>query len=149
MVHERCFMSLALLKFFSAFLFFLGVDHFKSLYLICYSITCFMFWFFWSQGTWGLSSPTGDWTHTPCIGRQSLNHWATREVPTLHCCPWFTLFTQQVFIECLLYTRHWTWHLATETDRMRMRQRQTEWDRQGTFLHNDYFSSGRIQVTNR
>ena len=24
-----------------------------------------------------LSSPTGDWTHTPCIGRQSLNHWTS------------------------------------------------------------------------
>ena len=26
---------------------------------------------------------------------------------------------------------------------------QSEWDRQGTFLHHDYFSSGKIQVTNR
>ena len=30
---------------------------------------------------WDLNSPTRDQTHTPCIGRQSLNHWTTREVP--------------------------------------------------------------------
>ena len=32
-------------------------------------------------GTWDLSSPTGDGTRVPCIGRQSLNPWATGEVP--------------------------------------------------------------------
>ena len=30
---------------------------------------------------WDLSSPTKDQTHIPCIGRQSLNHWTSREVP--------------------------------------------------------------------
>ena len=30
---------------------------------------------------WDVSSPTRDQTHTPCIGRRSLNHWAAREVP--------------------------------------------------------------------
>ena len=34
-----------------------------------------------SRGTWDLSSPTRDWTHEFCIGKQSLNHWTTREVP--------------------------------------------------------------------
>ena len=29
---------------------------------------------------WGLSSPTRGWTCVPCIGRQILNHWTTREV---------------------------------------------------------------------
>ena len=29
---------------------------------------------------WDLSSLTRDQTHTPCIGRQSLNHWTAREV---------------------------------------------------------------------
>ena len=28
-----------------------------------------------------LNSSTSDRTHVPCIGRQSLNHWTTREVP--------------------------------------------------------------------
>ena len=27
------------------------------------------------------SSPTRDWTHVPCIGRQIFIHWTTREVP--------------------------------------------------------------------
>ena len=35
----------------------------------------------WPQGMWDLSFPTKHWTHTPCIGRQSLKHWTTREVP--------------------------------------------------------------------
>ena len=38
----------------------------------------------WPRGMW--ISPTRDWTHTPCIGRQSLNHWTTREVPILSTC---------------------------------------------------------------
>ena len=36
---------------------------------------------FWPWGICDLGSPTRDQTHTPCIGRQSLNHWTTREVP--------------------------------------------------------------------
>ena len=36
---------------------------------------------FWPRGMWGLSSPTRVRTRTPCIGRRSLNHWTTREVP--------------------------------------------------------------------
>ena len=30
---------------------------------------------------WDLNSPCRDGTHVPCIGRQILNHWTTREVP--------------------------------------------------------------------
>ena len=33
------------------------------------------------QGMWDLSSLTRDQTCTPCLGRQSLNHWTTRELP--------------------------------------------------------------------
>ena len=36
---------------------------------------------FWPQGIWDPSSLARDWTCTPCIGRWSLNHWTTREVP--------------------------------------------------------------------
>ena len=36
---------------------------------------------FWQRGMWDLITPTRDWTHTPCIGRLSLNHWTAREVP--------------------------------------------------------------------
>ena len=39
-----------------------------------------MLWFFWLRGMWDPSSPTRDWTCTPCIGRWSLNHGTTREV---------------------------------------------------------------------
>ena len=37
---------------------------------------------FQPRGIWCLSSPNGDQTYTFYIGRQSLNHWATREVPS-------------------------------------------------------------------
>ena len=34
-----------------------------------------------SHDMWDLSSPTRDWTYVPCIGKQILNHWTTRDVP--------------------------------------------------------------------
>ena len=37
---------------------------------------------FWLRGMWDLSSPAREWTHTRGIGRQSLNHWTAREVPS-------------------------------------------------------------------
>ena len=37
---------------------------------------------FWPWGMWGLSSLTKNQTYNPCIGKGSLNHWTTREVPT-------------------------------------------------------------------
>ena len=61
--------------------FFFDVDHFKSPYWICYdiaSVLCFLV--FWPQGVWDLSFLTRDRTCTPCTGKQSLNHWTTREV---------------------------------------------------------------------
>ena len=37
---------------------------------------------FWLGGMWGPSSLTRDQILlTPCTGRQSLNHWTTKEVP--------------------------------------------------------------------
>ena len=44
----------------------------------CFCVLCFGFW---PQGRWRLSSRTRDGTCTPCIGRGSLNHWTTRQVP--------------------------------------------------------------------
>ena len=32
-----------------------------------------------------LSSPISDQTHIPCIARQILNHWTSREVPLIFC----------------------------------------------------------------
>ena len=40
---------------------------------------------------WVLSSPTRDWTHTHCVGNQSLNHWTTRKVPWEYLKRYFTL----------------------------------------------------------
>ena len=39
------------------------------------------FVFFWPQGMWDLSSPTRDQIGNAKAGRQSPNHWTTREVP--------------------------------------------------------------------
>ena len=36
-----------------------------------------------SHGLWDLSSLTRDQTCVPCIGRQILNHWTSRDVPQL------------------------------------------------------------------
>ena len=33
------------------------------------------------RGMWDLSSPTRHPTRVPCMGRRTLNHWTTREVP--------------------------------------------------------------------
>ena len=51
----------------------------------CYniaSVLCFGF-FFWPWGKSDLSSPTRDLTHTPYIGRWSLNYWTVREKPCM------------------------------------------------------------------
>ena len=56
---------------FQFFFFFL-----KSLLNLLQYCFCFMFWFF------GCKAP-GDWTPVPCIGRRSLNHWTTREIPSI------------------------------------------------------------------
>ena len=42
-----------------------------------------LFYFVLPQGMWDLSSRARDQTCTPCIGRQSLIHWTSREVPSL------------------------------------------------------------------
>ena len=51
--------------------------------LIEFVITLFLsyvlFCVFWPQGMWDLSSQTSDPTGTLCVGRQSPNHWTTRE----------------------------------------------------------------------
>lgn len=49
---------------------------FKSIHWICYNAASVLW------GMWDFSSPTRDGTcTTPCIGRQSLRHSITREVP--------------------------------------------------------------------
>ena len=55
---------------------------------------------------WDVSSLTKDWTHTPCIGRGSLNCWITREVPIFLL---FIVFSQLDFshLKCLFTTASW------------------------------------------
>ena len=63
----------------AASFFFSHMDHFKRLYWICYNIAsvCFgvFFFFFFLRGMWDLSSPTRDWTHTPCIRPRGKSSW--------------------------------------------------------------------------
>ena len=71
------------------------------------------------QGTWDLSVPARDQTHTSGIGRWSLNHWATREITrsflsivalwitVILVCPWEegrseTSFSTKLFIPASL-----------------------------------------------
>ena len=55
------------------------MNHFwKSLLNLSWYSFCFVFW---PCGMWDLSPLIRDRTHTPCIGRRSLNHWTAREVP--------------------------------------------------------------------
>ena len=74
-------------------IFFSYVDHFQSLYWICYSITSVFCFLFGPQGRWDLSSPTRGWTLSPCLGRQSLNHQSAREVPCVKAQHWWPFFT--------------------------------------------------------
>jgi len=70
---------------FAKIFFFFNVDSFlKSLLNLLQYWFCFIFFCFFGHRPkymWDLSSPTKDQTCTPCIGRWSLNHWITREVP--------------------------------------------------------------------
>ena len=40
-------------------------------------------WSYWLHSTWDPRSPSRDQTCIPCIGRQILNHWTTKEVPII------------------------------------------------------------------
>ena len=50
--------------------------------VVCWLSSCDV-WAYLPRDMWDLSSLTRDWTCTPCIGTQLLNHWTTREVPKL------------------------------------------------------------------
>ena len=59
------------------------MDHFKVLIEFVTLWLLFYVLFFCPRGMWDLHSPTRDQTYTPCIGRRSLSHWTTREVPQI------------------------------------------------------------------
>ena len=46
-------------------------------------LSLFYVLFFGMRSMWDLSFLTRGRTHTPCIGRQSLNYWTTRKVPNI------------------------------------------------------------------
>ena len=76
---------LARFFFFFKIFFFLMWTTFKSFYWICYSVVSVFFFFFyilvfWPGGRWDPSSLARDGTWAPCIGKQSLNQWTTKEV---------------------------------------------------------------------
>ena len=62
---------------------FFGTDRFWSLYCISSNIASAFCFGSLDMRLWDLSSQTRDWSHSPCIGRWSLNHWTTREVPEI------------------------------------------------------------------
>ena len=54
---------------------------FKIMYLWLHWVFIVVCGFFsWAHGMWDLSPLTRDQTYIPCIGRQILKHWTTREV---------------------------------------------------------------------
>ena len=79
-------------------LFLCGLFKKSSLNILQY---CFCFIYFWPWDMWDLSSPTRDWTRTPCIGRWSPSHWTTREIQVI-----FAVVVWEV--ECPLRNDMWT-----------------------------------------
>ena len=65
---------------------------FVTILLLFYVLVFLVVRLFW----WDLIFPTRDRTGTPCIGRQSLNHWTTREVPK-YCLLTFGPWGQNVY----------------------------------------------------
>ena len=84
-IGEKVFYCYCFAEFFLFLFLFFDVDCFlKSLLNLLQYCLCFLFFCFFChrpKHMWNLSSPTKDQTCTPCIGRGSLNHWTTREVP--------------------------------------------------------------------
>ena len=72
---------MAYIVFFFNFFFFLMWAIFKVFIEFVTILLLFYVLIFWPRGMWDLSSPTRNQTRAPCIVRQSLNHWTTREVP--------------------------------------------------------------------
>ena len=54
-----------------------------ALWFVTHRLPSWVAWAHLLHSTCDLSSLTWDWTWVPCVGRQILNHWATREVPGL------------------------------------------------------------------
>ena len=78
---QCCILDPQMCFFFKDFFFFDG-EHFLSVFTeFVTMLLLFHVLVLWPQGMWDLSFPTGSQTHTSCIGRQNLHHWATRDTP--------------------------------------------------------------------
>jgi len=69
---------------FSFFKLFFYVDNLKSLYWTWYSIASVLCFGFLAMRHVGSEFSTRDEIYIPYVGRQSLNHWTTREVSLTH-----------------------------------------------------------------
>ena len=69
----------------------LGVNIFKVFIESVTTLLLLHVLVFWSRGTRDPNSLTKDRTRTPCIGRQSLNHWTAGEVPRAFVFKWRNL----------------------------------------------------------
>ena len=80
--------------FFKIIIFFY-VDHFLKIFTEFVTIL-FLFYVlaFWPHDMWDLGFPNRDWTHTPCTGKWSPNHWTTRDVSTLILKQWVLPHTE-------------------------------------------------------
>ena len=89
---EECFTVAFVFCFWGVFL---AMNHFlflKSLLDLLEYCFWYMFWFFWPPGLWHLSSPTREWSHSPCTGRRNLNPWNSGQVPIVFWTLPYTLF---------------------------------------------------------
>ena len=92
---------------FLSFFFFLTWTIFKVFVEFVTILLLFYVLVFWPLGMWDLSSPARDWTRITCTGRQSLNHWTAREVPTLtFLCQWKYLIVSFVTVYELMFQFH-------------------------------------------
>ena len=74
--HGFCLLDLFFsLRFFLLWTIFKVFTEFVTTMLLFYVLV------FWPHDTWDLNSLTMDQTHSPCIGKRSLNNWTSREVP--------------------------------------------------------------------
>ena len=65
----HCFFVFLMWTIFKVFI------EFVTIWLLFYVLV------FWLQDMWDFNSLTRDQTCTPCVGKRSLNHWTTRDVP--------------------------------------------------------------------
>ena len=64
------------------FFFFFNMDHFKSFMNFLHYCLSLVFWFFGHEACGILATQPRTDPTPPCIGRQSLNYWTAKEVPT-------------------------------------------------------------------